>query len=597
MKLVKQWQGLIFAILGGGFIIEYMRLPFIGILFVLIVVIIYFAYCQKNEKINKKEYIGLLIFAIFLAIAAILGYHISINGFIYTSLLSENFMTDFTPNDIVAFLIMSVVFEQILETILNFIKRKANTIELKKNNGIESVKCYVIVSVLIFVLWLPYLYVYYPGFIFGDSFSSIAQALGKSSLNNHHPIAYTLFIRLCLNIGMALGDITLGCAIYSISQMLYISFCLGYMVCWLKNKGVSSKICAIVTVYFACTPFFAQSSIAMWKDPVFSATIAVWTMLLVDFAFVVDIDKEVNKYFFIKHVIFMLIMCFIRNNGFYIALFFEFICIVVCVVRKDSKKRNFKNLLKSTTVVLILVYVITGPVYSKLNLSGPTVESLGIFLNQMANVVANDGNMSDADKEYMDNLLPLEKYKETYRPCVVDLLKWDTDFNQAYLEENKGEFIKTYFSMLVKNPVLYLQAWALNTYGYWAYNQWELNFSTGNIEAGNLWNQEHFQYYGIETHNYPYEEQEDITSIIQTRGGIFSLANLTWFILFIVLLLVLNNRNTLWMAIAPSVGIIATLIVATPHAYWERYGLAEYYLLPVYILLLFYAAKEKEQEG
>lgn len=65
-------------------------------------------------------------------------------------------------------------------------------------------------SIVLMLLWSPYLYVYYPGFIFGDSTANIAQALGQQPLTNHHPVAYVLFIRLCLRLGQHLGGLTMG---------------------------------------------------------------------------------------------------------------------------------------------------------------------------------------------------------------------------------------------------------------------------------------------------------------------------------------------------------------------------------------------------
>lgn len=41
----------------------------------------------------------------------------------------------------------------------------------------------------------PYLIVYWPGLIFGDLLSSLSQALGSAPLSNHHPVAYTLFLK------------------------------------------------------------------------------------------------------------------------------------------------------------------------------------------------------------------------------------------------------------------------------------------------------------------------------------------------------------------------------------------------------------------
>ena len=137
-------------------------------------------------------------------------------------------------------------------------------------------------------------------------------------------------------------------------------------------------------------------------------------------------------------------------------------------------------------IIVFTIYIITGPIYQNLNLNGEPVESLGIFLNQMASVVSYNGNMSDFDREFMEHLLPLDRYEDTYRPCVVDLLKWDDEFSQDYLNTHIDDFWKTYFSMLVKNPRLYIEAWELNTFGYWAVNYWELNFDRENIKKGNL---------------------------------------------------------------------------------------------------------------
>ena len=40
--------------------------------------------------------------------------------------------------------------------------------------------------------------------------------------------------------------------------------------------------------------------------------------------------------------------------------------------------------------------------------------------------------------------------------------------------------------MFIRNPYAYIEAWALNTYGYWALNRWELNTDANNIYKGNL---------------------------------------------------------------------------------------------------------------
>lgn len=117
-------------------------------------------------------------------------------------------------------------------------------------------------------------------------------------------------------------------------------------------------------------------------------------------------------------------VCFVRNNGIYIVCFLELsLLLTVFIKRKGSLFPKLKKVAANMGIIVFTIYIITGPIYQNLNLNGEPVESLGIFLNQMASVVSYNGNMSDFDREFMEHLLPLDRYEDTYRPCVVDLLK------------------------------------------------------------------------------------------------------------------------------------------------------------------------------
>ncbi len=544
----------------------------------------------KWEK-GERELIICVFSAIF-SMSVVLGYHIQMDGEMYTGLMYENYMTSLSLNDLLAWIALTATIAAFLKGLASYLKTKANTVNLSAVYGIGNVKTWILTALLIFAAWLPYLLVYYPGFIFGDSLGSIGQAVGGLPWNNHHPIFYTFFLKICLEIGMLVKDITFGCAVYTVIQMIYVALCLGYQICWLKQKGISFEICAMLAVYFGCVPFFAQNSIAMWKDPIFSATLTVWTLLLADFTLSDGMILLKDRSFMWKNALLLTILCFSRNNGIYIGLFCALVMFsVIFIMKKGRVVPGIKNLLTNTIFVLLAVGIVIGPVYKGRGLSGEPVESRGIFLNQMARVAAYDGNMSDADREYMDKLLPLEKYKDTYRPCVVDRLKWDENFSQEYLNANLDGFMKTYFSLLVKNPYCYLESWVLNTYGYWAVNRWELNLDEYNIYKGNLNHVEYGENYGINPHGLLENENVDMKSVIRAADSPISLAVLTWLVFFIVLL-ILKNRKWVWgIVMAPSLGLVATLFIATPYAYWQRYGLAQYYLVPVYLLLAVYVSK------
>ena len=64
--------------------------------------------------------------------------------------------------------------------------------------------------------------------------------------------------------------------------MIYLSLGLGYLIMWVRKKGAPKFLCILFISYFAFTPYYAQNSIAMWKDPVFSVVVALISTLLFD---------------------------------------------------------------------------------------------------------------------------------------------------------------------------------------------------------------------------------------------------------------------------------------------------------------------------
>lgn len=98
--------------------------------------------------------------------------------------------------------------------------------------------------------------------------------------------------------------------------------------------------------------------------------------------------------------------------------------------------KSASRLAVSLGFALVTCLVITGPVYSAMGVvPSEDVESVGIPLAQMARVAALDGDMSESDRSYMNELLPLDRYKEVYHPSIIDPLKWNDDFNSDHLKD------------------------------------------------------------------------------------------------------------------------------------------------------------------
>lgn len=442
-------------------------------------------------------------------------------------------------------------------------------------------------------LHIPYLLAYWPGFIFGDSINSINQALGNTGYSNHHPVAYTMLIQGCISLAHSLGlSTTSGCALYSLFQTIIMALSYSILIQWIVQRLGARKVWAIALIaVFGITPYIATYSIAMWKDPLFSAAIVVITMLLFDLVATKGAIAKTSKAWIPLFAFESIVIVFLRSNGIAIEAIL-LVGLLACAIlnrkRSDCKMLTVVSAIPAIAIAASLL--ITGPIYNALGISpNEKVEGLGIPLNQMARVVAYDGDMSESDKEYMSSLLPLEQYQEVYAPTCTDPLKWNAQFNPEPLTDG---FWPHWLSMLVKNPLVYFEAWEMQTFGYWTVNHPSVVFHQGNISGGVPRTAEDPRgtpSLGIRPKNL---FGNDLAySILPYDNYSIPIGWLTWLLLFISMAFALAKKTKWILPLIPSLALILSLLIASPIWYWERYAAALQFLLPFYIAMFFVIPK------
>ena len=68
---------------------------------------------------------------------------------------------------------------------------------------------------------------------------------------------------------------------------------------------------------------------------------------------------------------------------------------------------------------------------------------------------------------------------------------------------------------------------------------------------------------------------------------------INWGIGLLFVFIVIKKQKKLLIPLAPSIGLIITLVVASPISYWPRYAAAEQYLIPFYTVFCILAFSEK----
>lgn len=559
----------------------------------------YRALCHRRP--GRVASLLFALVALLFAVSMIYGENIVVLN-PYAGTVDEAYIEPLGLRDAAAYVVIACSTYALESAGFLFLARKARNQGELSRLSLERVDAHhvALLAAVLFVLWLPYLLTYWPGFIFSDSFASLDQARGLAPLSNHHPVAYTLLIKVCLFLANLIGlSNTTGVALYSAVQMIFMAGCFAFGSCWVATRVGKRLVAPCFVVLCGVTPYVATHSIAMWKDPMFSTALAAISLLLCDLMLYRRAGKTVGKSWYVAYTMLLVVMTFIRNNGFYVTLLIVASLVVILLVAlRRSGRANTRTLVRSiavTGIVAALYVVVTGPVYQLMGVvPSEKVESLGIPLNQMARVAALDGDMSDSDRAYMDELRPLEQYRSKYRPCCTDLLKWDAEFNSAPLGE---DFFAHWASMLLRNPRVYFDAWVMQTFGFWTVNQVDAIGYSGNIAGGvpkNL-TPEVAANKGIFPSNklgieaaydlFPSDEWSIPTGI------------LFWAIVYLsVCLLVSGAPRNLLLGLIPSWGLVATLLIASPIWYWPRYAFALQCLIPFYVVL-FTCMGQGQREG
>ena len=538
-----------------------------------------------------------MAFSLVFSFVLVLGAHICVAEPVIAGGIYENYIEPYSALDVVAFCMMTALVFWILSALVQlsgcgrlcaFVKK------FQRANGSDtfvpvSVSSVAIRALVIFLLYLPFFMRYWPGLFFGDTFSSLAQIMGWNPLSNHHPVAFTLMMGACIKIVGLFGlGPSAGVALLTVFQMACVACTFGYLALWVTSRlGVSARWSWLFVAIFGLSRYCALYSVALWKDPLFSCCLVLMVTMLTDA--VLEHGPRLGTPRLLVFGLLSLGVMLLRNNGLYIC---AALCIVLaiiavlgrlgCTVPMESAFRMAVPL----GLAIVACLAITGPVYSAMGVvPSEDVESVGIPLAQMARVVALDGDMSESDRSYMNELLPIDRYKDVYRPSFIDPLKWNENFNSEHLKDG---FWVHWVSMLLRNPAIYFEAWELQTFGFWAPNVKGADGLPENFLMGAPYNlmADDEASAGVAFRNLLAPFGDGVDKVFGLSAWSISGAVVFWLLVFSAVLFVSRGRPRFALPLLPFLLLYGTLFIASPIWYWPRYIVAAQFGLPVVLVVV-----------
>ena len=465
------------------------------------------------------------------------------------------------------FLAFKNIFITVVRNIKYFVWNKRNNIV---NYKIAFAGCLgLLVATRLIVLFCCQ----YPGELTPDSISQMRQLL-TGSYSNHHPFYHTMVIKFCVMTGMHLfHDINAAVATYSFFQIILTSLCFAFAVSTMARMEAPRWMVIASVLFFVLMPYHITYAITMWKDVMFGCF-----MLLLGtsvFRCMYRVGNKVLNY--IVLAVSGIGTCLFRSNGFFV---FVILTLAFIVLWKTKNKR----LLLVFISVIIISFVMKHAVLAHLEVTQPdTIESLSVPVQQIARVVKEGCDLDEWQYDLLNKVIDVEKIPEIYSPYVSDPIKnlVRQKENQDLLAEQKMDYVKLYFSLGIKYPMVFLRAWIDQTRGYWnaGYEYWRWSTVIYENDLG----------IGRTTNNISvdlmFREYLWLFTDFQILRLFLSIGLFVWIDIFMLMIALLRKDKVGVFISLPILAVVASLLVATPVYSEFRYIYAAFCIMPMVIVI------------
>ncbi len=290
-------------------------------------------------------------------------------------------------------------------------------------------------------------YGFYPAGMSNDSVRHWSEALGIWNISDRSPIAFTLFIRF-------LSDIYHNPFVYVIFQVVFFALVSGSFFSYLREKGISLVFlvpCAVIT---GILPNNYTEVAYLSKNPLF-AIINLWLIVLLTKLF--ECPKKCLGVLFRKKLLVCLIALYLIRFNNIPAYVFAIAAMIYLTVRFYKAIQIYLVDIAVSSAILIAITV--GPIYdlavqehheTSFPFSSTITASLGCAL-------LNDIDLPEDTLEIMNNVLPLELWKERYSPHNADTFSFG-DPRPNMIGINAQAYLKAYGRLFISAPDIVIKS-------------------------------------------------------------------------------------------------------------------------------------------
>lgn len=329
------------------------------------------------------------------------------------------------------------------------------------------------VFIALLVVWGATLFIYYPAFFMGDTEDILYMAFNYPTglthtvllpkkgvyLTNHHPVLYTGFIRIVMDIVRKLGGgDTCSVFICAVVQCVVSASILSYSCIYCARELKRPYAAMFALIFWVICPWVSKYAIMISKDTLFAGFILLFGVNL--HGLLNSANNCVKK---IKHsfgvLLPALMILLLRKNGLYIV---EFTFVSLLFLYRKYWKQWFVYI----ALIVLIQFGFSNIILPAAGIADGSVrEALSIPFQQTARYIQRHGDkVTEQEREAINAVLQYDVLAKIYSSDVSDPVK-DT-FRIDADNEDLINYFKVWFAMFWKHPGTYAAATISNYYGY-----------------------------------------------------------------------------------------------------------------------------------
>lgn len=478
--------------------------------------------------------------------------------------------------------ILISVFAAVLTYFLSvYFYRRIKRCRLKERTRRQNCIITLISAVLDFAVMLVWYLAHYPGAAMNDSINALIDPY----IFDAQPIFYQKIVnKLFWHLEAVFSSSIKAISVIILLQMILMTLAVSYTVYYMASHGLPKAVLIITILYYAFYPAFGDYAATLVKDTLFS--IGLLGFVLITYNLIRSRGKaKPDAASIVLFILCALCVAFSRTNGFW-AVIAEAVILLFLLPEKQK-------------IIACCLLVLLGLFHEKENRMWADnfgerkifCESMSIPLSQIAAVVYTGGTIDYSTRQTINEILPMEEWSDSYLLHSVDLIKFNTDFNNDYLQSHKKEFLQAWSNIVKDNFPLCVKAFLYQTYG-----NWSLDVRTGKIYSeGQSYFSKLLNNAGSDSYWYDFlqknnlENEPILTGCENTLRTLFYAVTVftpgmaALIILYLLLVFIKDKTKAGIAACLPAALIWLSNMAAMPACNMARYYFYIYLILPVYI--------------